>query len=108
MTERLHDRHKERVQEGARRYVEHKKAMREFVGPGGVTLTDEEQHELYLKAKADPEMMLSILQKRQEEHKLEPTQVPRDFVEWVEKMEATESQEGSQEEFPQPSEPRQS
>lgn len=91
MSERLHDRHKERVREGARRFLEHRRALREFVGPGGVKLSDEEQHELYQRAKADPEMMLSILQKRQEEHKLEPTQIPRDFVEWVERMEATES-----------------
>lgn len=92
MAERLHDRHDERVREGALRYLEHKRALREFVGPGGVRLSDEEQRELYQKAKADPMMMLSILQARQEEHKLEPTQVPRDFVSWVQKMEATETE----------------
>lgn len=93
MTERLHDRHKERVREGALRYLEHKKALRQFTGPGGVRLSDEEQRELYQQAKADPAMMLSILQARQEEHKLEPTQVPRDYVDWVQRMEATDADE---------------
>lgn len=92
MSERLQERHWDRVREGARRFKEQKKLLRGFVGPGGVRLSDEEQHELYLKAKADPELMLSILQRRQEEHKLEPTQVPRDYVDWVLSMQGTESE----------------
>ena len=98
MTERLHDRHVKRVQEGARRYLESKRALRDFVGPGGVKLNRREQLELYRDALNDPEMMLGILQNRQEQNKVPPDQVPRDFVEWINRMQAMEAHLGDTEE----------
>jgi len=88
MAERLYDRHKERVEEGAEKLVEHRKMLRDFVGPGGIKLNREEQLNLYLEALNSPEMMLGILQSRQQERGLRPEQVPRDFVNWIDKMRA--------------------
>ena len=90
MSERLWERHKKRVSEGARRYLDHKKALRDFIGPGGIKLNREEQYQLYQEALNDSQMMLGILQNLQQQHKLRPEQVPRDFVEWFDKMRAME------------------
>jgi len=86
MSERLFDRHRERVQMGARRYLEAKRSLRDFVGPGGVKLTREEQLQLWRDAQSDPDMMLGILQNRQTLSKVPPDQVPRDFCEWDKRM----------------------
>ena len=88
---RLFERHQKRVQEGAKRYLEQKRALRDFVGPGGVKLTRREQLDLYREAINDPEMMTGILQNRQEVNKIPPDQVPRDFVEWLQRMQAMET-----------------
>jgi len=82
MSERLFDRHRPRRQMGARRYLESKRLLRDFVGPGGVKLTREEQLLLWRDAQSDPDMMLGILQNRQTLSKVPPDQVPRDFAEW--------------------------
>ena len=88
MSERLADRHGKRVQEGARKYLDRKRMLRDFVGPGGVKLTRVEQQQLYKDALDDPDMMLGIIQNRQQQNKVPPDQLPWDFVRWIERMEA--------------------
>ena len=95
MSERLFDRHQKRVQEGARRYLEQRRTLRDFVGPGGVKLNREEQLGLYREALNDPDMMLGILQNRQQVNKMPPDQVPKDFIEWLDRMAAMEATEST-------------
>ena len=87
MSERLFDRHRARVQMGARRYLETKRNLRDFVGPGGVKLSRAEQLGLYRDALNDSDLMLGTLQNRQQVNKMPPDQIPRDWVEWLSRME---------------------
>lgn len=112
MSERLEDFRKELVHEGALTYLRDKEAMREFVGPGGVKLNKIEQLQLYGDALNDPEMMMGIIQNRQEYHKMPPDQLPWDFVRWIERMQAmgasqTGDEESSQMESLHPNVPKQ-
>jgi len=86
MSERLFDRHRARVQMGARRYLETKRNLRDFVGPGGIALSRREQLQLYRDALNDVDMMTGILKNRQEVNKVPPDQVPRDFIEFLSRM----------------------
>ena len=93
MTDRLEDFRQELVHEGALAYLNDKEELRDFVGPGGVKLNRVEQLKLYKDALDDPEMMMGIIQNRQEYHKMPPDQLPWDFVRWTERMQAMEASE---------------
>ena len=90
MSERLEDFRGEVVHEGALTYLKDKEALRDFVGPGGVKLNKIEQQQLHRDALNDPQMMMEIIQNRQEYHKMPPDQLPWDFVRWTERMQAME------------------
>lgn len=83
--QRLSDLHKERVEKGARRYLETKRKAEEVVGFGGVKLSRREKADLYLQAALDPmgQQMTEILMRRQQANKLGPQRIPRDWWEWT-------------------------
>lgn len=96
MSERLWDRHEQRVHEGALAYLEQKRALREYAGFGGIKLTETEEREIYQEVKANPAKRLSVLQNRQRAHKQAPWQIPKDLIKWIQKMEATGTTESPQ------------
>lgn len=82
--DRLYERHRERVEQGARRLVEQRQRMAEMFGEGGHQLSQIEQMEIYQELAEDPEghRMSEVLGRRQRANKVGPDRVPRDFCDW--------------------------
>jgi len=82
---RLSERWEELVEKGARRELDRRYMTAEHFGEGGIALSREEKMILFKQLALDPTGvgMLDTLDRRRSANKLGPTDIPKDWGEWV-------------------------
>lgn len=82
---RLSERWEDMVEKGAQNELERRRMTADFFGEGGIALSRAEKMELFKTLALDPTGvgMADTLLRRREANKMGPTDIPKDWGEWI-------------------------